>query len=76
MTKNEVMAFGVPEEKYREFQAAYHRDVNKAAGRLAKNVQPAQVYRTATMSLLEAIKEPGNHKKILNFVYQIYFSEV
>lgn len=71
MTKDEAKAFGVPEERLKEFQEAYHRDMRKADQRQAENgaVKPI---RAAISSMLPLIQDTDKLREILMFVTEIY----
>ncbi|MBQ7785911.1 MAG: hypothetical protein IJ381_07175 [Clostridia bacterium] len=54
MRKSDILAFGVPEERIKEFQAAYWADLHKVSRRLsAANTNQHQ--DTEARALLEAI---------------------
>ena len=54
MKREQIIAFGVPEERIREFQAAYWADLHKCAQRMtAENTD--QQTADESRSLLEAI---------------------
>ena len=54
MKREQIIAFGVPEERIREFQAAYWADLHKCAQRMAAENTDQQTADKAR-SLLEAI---------------------
>lgn len=76
MLKEEVLAFGVPEEKLKEFQEVYHRDCRKAAYRMGKAVDPDADTRSAINAMLKLIKRPETLNKILRDINKYYYSEV
>ena len=82
MTRDEVLAFGVPESQYKAFQEVYNRDLNKAAARklAAEQQQTAceEEYHTrnAIASMLKLIKKPETLRSVLTFVNSAYFKEV
>lgn len=74
MRKSDILAFGVPEERIKEFQAAYWADLHKVAQRLS-NVSADQRQDTEARALLEAITamlrlidDPERLRTILNNV--------
>ena len=76
MTKDEILSFGVPEEKYRAFQAAYQRDVNKIAERRRAEEDADSQTRSAIVAMLKLIKRPDTLRDILNHVNKAYYKEV
>ena len=76
MNKNEVLALGVPEEKYREFQYYYNRDLEKLANRKRTEEDVNWETRSAIQSMLKLIKRPETLKAILVYVNSAYFKEV
>lgn len=75
MTKTEVLSFGVPEERYKEFQAAYNRDLNsRIKSEMRKEADP--LIRSAILAMLELIKRPETLESILKYINKAYFSEV
>ncbi len=76
MTKEEIIALGVPEEKYREFQRVYSRDVNKAAKHERMTEGIDQETRAAIHAMLKLIKRPETLGKILKYVNSAYYNEV
>lgn len=70
MNRDEVLALGVPEERLREFQDKYNRDLKKAI----KN-QPdssTKAIRAAIDSMLTLIDNPMALREILKFVTRLY----
>lgn len=76
MTKEEILALGVPEEKYREFQRIYSRDVNRAAKHERTVEGIDQETRAAIHAMLKLIKRPETLGKILKYVNTAYYNEV
>ena len=76
MTKDEALKFGVSEDKYRAFQAVYHKDLDKMAAK--KRAEDTEEYntRSAIVSMLKLIKKPQTLNKVLNYVHKAYFEEV
>lgn len=77
MTKEEVLALGVPEDKYREFQTLYNRDLNK----LSKHYERAEAdegyqTRSAIHAMLKMIKKPKTLHDILKYINKAYYREV
>lgn len=74
MNKQEIIAFGVPEDKIQAFQAAYWKDLHKVAERMAKQ-QAANESRDmleAIASMLRLIPDPVRLRQILNNVNRHY----
>ncbi len=82
MTKDEVLALGVPESQYKAFQEVYNRDLNKAVTRKLAAEQQQVVCdeeyhtRNAIASMLKLIKKPETLRNVLTFVNTAYFKEV
>lgn len=75
MTKTEVLSFGVPEERYKEFQEKYNRDLNsRLRSEMSKEADP--LIRSAILAMLELIKRPETLESILKYINKAYFSEV
>ena len=71
MTNDEARAFGVPEERLKEFQETYHRDMRKVVQRQAEN-GAAKPIRAAISSMLPLIQDMVDLREILTFVTEIY----
>ena len=71
MTRDEAKAFGVPEERMKEFQDRYNKDLKKAAQRQAENgaVKPI---RAAISSMLPLIQDADKLREVLMFVTESY----
>lgn len=76
MNRQEVLALGVPEEKYKEFQYFYNRDLEKAANRKHAEEDADWQTRSAIHAMLKLIKRPETLKAILVYVNSAYFKEV
>lgn len=76
MTKEEVLAFGVPESKYRAFQAAYQRDLNKIATHKREMEDANWQTRSAIHAMLKLIKHPETLDGILKYINTAYYREV
>lgn len=76
MTKEEVLAFGVPESKYRAFQAAYQRDLNKLESHRRAEEDANWQTRSAIHAMLKLIKRPETLNAILLYVNSAYYKEV
>lgn len=76
MTKEEILALGVPEDKYRDFQRIYSRDVNRAAKHERKMDGIDQDTIAAIHAMLKLIKRPETLLKILKYVNKAYYDEV
>lgn len=70
MKKEEVLALGVPEEKIREFQALYNRDLDNRM----RHPRDSGV-RSAIVSMLPMIQQEENLRKILKSVTYFYVAE-
>lgn len=70
MTKAEVIALGVPEDRLKEFQEVYNRDLWKAV----KNQQggSAKAIRTAIGSMLPLIHRTVALREILELTTRLY----
>lgn len=76
MTRDEVLALGVPESKYRAFQAAYYKDLNELADKKRHNEDADYQTRNAINAMLKLIKKPETLRSVLTFVNDAYFKEV
>ena len=76
MTKEEVMAFGVPEEKYRSFQAVYNREINERAAKKRMEADEIQSYRAAIDAVLALLTRSDTLHRILHFAFKAFFEEV
>lgn len=77
MNKSEILALGVPEEKVREFQTLYNRDVKKRVARTlnetrANAEKSAEEVRCAIIAMLSTFKDPGSLQEILAGVVECY----
>lgn len=72
MNKAELLALGFPEERLKEFQRLYHRDLRKAVQSADKE---AKELRAATIPMLNAIKSPERLRLILATVSHHYLKE-
>lgn len=74
MRKSDILAFGVPEDRIKEFQAAYWADLHKVAQRLsAANTDQhqdteARALLEAITAMLKLIDDPERLRMILNNV--------
>ena len=75
MTKEEVLALGVSKDKYRAFQMAYQRDLNKIANSMREEEDADWQTRSAIHGMLKLIKRPETLKSILVYVNSAYFKE-
>ena len=75
MTKGELLALGLPEERVKEFQEIYHRDVRKAARLLNAPDRRADELRSAVSSMLSALSETESLRAILAAASQHYVRE-
>lgn len=76
MTKEEVLALGVPEEKYRLFQTAYNKEVNERAAKKRLEEDELQSYRAAIDSVLALITREDKLGRVLHFAFKAFFEEV
>ena len=72
MTREEVLALGVPEERLKEFQAYYGRDLQRAVNRKAEG--SSRAVRTAIESMLPLIRRPAALREILDLMIRLYCS--
>lgn len=76
MNREEVLALGVPEEKYKEFQYLYNRDLEKAANRKCRLDDEGGQTRSAIYAMLKLIKRPETLNSILKYINTAYYREV
>lgn len=76
MTKDEVLALGVSEDKYRAFQEAYRRDLNKVANQKRIEDETDWKTRSAINAMVKLIKKPETLNDILKFINKAYYREV
>lgn len=76
MTKEEVLSLGVPESKYRAFQIAYQRDLNKMANHKRESEDADWQTRSAILAMLKLIKRTDTLHRILRYIYKEYYAEV
>lgn len=76
MTKQEVLALGVSEERYADFQAAYYRDLNKLADKKRKEDDAEASTRSAVFAMLKLVKKRESLERILKHVHRVYCEEV
>lgn len=80
MNRQEVLALGVPEDKYKEFQAVYHRDLRKAAERIVKKNEDCRIvptvdeYREAILAIIKLLPDPERLKRVLGVANNQYFN--
>lgn len=75
MNKTEVLALGVPEEKYSQFQLLYNRDLRKRAETLAAESGGELQTRSAINAMLKLIKRPETLESILRYINTAYYRE-
>lgn len=77
MLTEEIMnAYGIPEEKQKEFKALYYTDLNKSVKFSVdhqKENKTSETLRCAIVSMLPTIKSVRHLKKILSVVSSCYF---
>lgn len=76
MTRDEVLALGVPADKVRAFQAAYMKDLNKLATKKRMEEDENYETRAAIAAMLKMIKRRETLHKVLQFINKEYFREV
>ena len=76
MTKQEVLSLGVSEERYADFQAAYHRDLNKLAAKKRDEDDAEASTRSAVFAMLKLVKKRDSLERILKHIYHVYCEEV
>ena len=76
MTKQEVLALGVSEDKYTDFQAIYHRDLNKLAAKKRNEDDAEASTRSAVFAMLKLVKKRDSLERILKYVHRVYCEEV
>lgn len=78
MSRDEVLALGVPEDKYSEFQACYNRDLEKAARRLQRKAEDNSndQVKSAIFAMLKLIKKPETLEGILKYINTAYYREI
>ena len=76
MTKQEVLSFGVSEERYADFQAAYHRDLNKLAAKKRNEDDAEASTRSAVFAMLKLVKKRESLERILRYIHRVYCEEV
>ena len=76
MKKEELLAFGVPADKVRAFQAAYMKDLNKLAVKKRREEDENHETRAAIAAMLQMIKRRETLRRILLFINKEYFREV
>ena len=76
MTKEEALALGVPEDKYRAFVAAYNKDLNKRQHNKREMDEADWETRSAIIAMLKLIKKPETLCSILKYINSAYFKEV
>ena len=76
MTKEDMIALGIPKEKMKDFRTRYFADVKKAAKRLNKSSdQSTDDLKKAVSAMLQVIDNPVDLHKILSFVSTVYMED-
>lgn len=76
MTKEDMIALGIPKEKMKDFRTRYFADVKKAAQRLNKSSdQSTDDLKKAVSAMLQVIDNPVDLHKILSFVSAVYMED-
>lgn len=76
MTKQEVLALGVSEERYADFQAEYYRDLNKLAAKKRNEGDAEASTRSAVFAMLKLVKKRESLERILRYIHRVYCEEV
>lgn len=76
MTKEDMIALGIPKEKMKDFRTRYFADVKKAAQRLSKSSdQSTDDLKKAVSAMLQVVDNPADLHKILSFVSTVYMED-
>lgn len=78
MTKQEMIAYGVPEDRVREFSKAYHKDIRELATRDAQYIldkKDVTNLRTAILALVPTLKNADSLRHVLKAVNRAAFAE-
>ena len=76
MTKEDMIALGIPKQKMKDFRTRYFADVKKAAQRLNKSSdQSTDDLKKAVSAMLQVIDNPVDLHKILSFVSAVYMED-
>lgn len=74
MNKAELLALGLPEERVREFQKIYNRDLDRRARQMIERKEPDSL-RDAITSTLSTIENPARLRLILATVSHHYLED-
>ena len=69
MTKEDMIALGIPKEKMKDFRTRYFADVKKAAQRLSKSSDDV---KKAIAALVQVIDDPEILHQILSYVASLH----
>lgn len=73
MTKEDMIALGIPKEKMKDFRTRYFADVKKAAQRLSKSSdQSTNDLKKAVSAMLQVIDDPEILHQILSYVASLH----
>lgn len=76
MTKEDMIALGIPKDRMKDFRTRYFADVKKAAQRLNKSSdQSTDDLKKAVSAMLQVIDNPVDLHKILSFVSTVYMED-
>lgn len=81
MTKAELQALGLPDDKQKEFQRIYYRDLHRAAQRMAQEGKTAEIeeLRDGIIAMIRLIPDPDRLRRILataNHQYMRLYQEI
>lgn len=73
MTKEDMIALGIPKDRMKDFRTRYFADVKKAAQRLNKSSdQSTDDLKKAVSAMLQVIDDPVDLHKILSYVASLH----
>lgn len=73
MTKEDVIALGIPKDRMKDFRTRYFADVKKAAQRLNKSSeQSTDDVKKAIAALVQVIDDPEILHQILSYVASLH----
>lgn len=79
MKKSEVIAFGVPEDRVKEFQEVYHTELRNTAARMIRKenereaLNDEEAIKSAIYSMVSLMTGKERLNRILNYVNSQYF---
>lgn len=73
MTKEDMIALGIPKDRMKDFRTRYFADVKKAAQRMNKSSeQPTNDLKKAIAALVQVIDDPDCLHQILSYVASLH----